>query len=77
MDGVTGAKLEIAGEYKVAASQKIEISGPLSITLKCGPTSSVEIGPEMVTVKVGAATLVVTPAGIVMSPSAAVGQRPL
>lgn len=75
--GVTGAKLDITGTYDLATTQSVEISGPVSITIKCGESSAIQLEPQMITLKVGGAALVVTPAGVVMSPAAAVGKRSL
>jgi type VI secretion system secreted protein VgrG len=78
-------KVEIKGHHEIKikrahtleAGEKVEISAPTSITLKCGETASISIEPQMITLKLGAAMLVIDPSGVSIAPSAKVGNRPI
>lgn len=71
------SEIEIKGAHSLEAGQKIEISAPMSLTLKCGETASISIEPQMITLKLGGSMLIIDPSGITMAPTAKVGNRPI
>ncbi|MBZ5709397.1 type VI secretion system Vgr family protein [Nannocystis pusilla] len=51
-DGVSGSKLDITGDYKIDASNTIEVQAPTHIRLTCGG-STITIEPHKITLSAG------------------------
>lgn len=57
-DGVSGSKLNITGDYKLDASDKIDVQAPTHIELTCGG-SSIRIEPDRIVLKAGGKAILV------------------
>ncbi len=68
-DGVSGSRLNITGDYKVDASNTIEIQAPTHIKLTCGG-SSIMMVPGKITISAGGKAEVVLDANALMKSSA-------
>ncbi|MCH9681442.1 MAG: type VI secretion system tip protein VgrG [Deltaproteobacteria bacterium] len=68
-DGVSGSKLDITGDYKVDASNTIEVQAPTHIKFTCGG-SSILIEPGKITVSAGGSAQVVLDGNALMKSAA-------
>jgi type VI secretion system secreted protein VgrG len=69
VDGISGSKLTITGDYEVAVSKTIDIQAPVSIKLHCG-ASTLLIEPTKISVIAGGqAVLVLDTSAYLESPS--------